>query len=91
MLVMLKIPAGAEAAFRIETIDAFENRFAINLYGRGRRGWFVATLRFHGRALDSGIQRLRKGEWRTLLHLIDRCGFWSLPEDESRMANHHRL
>jgi hypothetical protein len=83
----LNLPKGAEAAFRIEAVDAFECRFAINVYGAGRGGWFVATYRSYGRDLDSGVRQLPKGEWPTLLHLIDRCGFWSLPEDGSHLAD----
>jgi hypothetical protein len=50
----LKLPDSAEAAFRIESIDAFECRFAINVYGAGKTGWFVATHRYFGRQQDSG-------------------------------------
>jgi hypothetical protein len=83
----LKLPKSAEAAFRIEAFDAVEAGFAINVYGAGRNGWFVATYRSHGRDLDSGVRQLPKGESPTLLHLIDRCGFWSLPEDGSHLAD----
>ena len=37
---MLKLPDGAELAFRIEATDVFGRRFAINVYGAGRRGWY---------------------------------------------------
>ena len=81
----LKLPDEAEAAFRIEADDAFERRFAINVYGAGRRGWFVASYRGFGREQDSGMRALPNGEWLTLLHLVDHCGFWSLPEDGTHL------
>jgi hypothetical protein len=83
----LKLPTGADAAFRIESIDAFDCRFAINVYGVGRGGWFVATHRLQRSDHDSGVQQLPKGEWATLLHLIERCGFWELPEDGSHLTD----
>jgi hypothetical protein len=82
----VKLPEGAEAAFRIEVTDAFGCRFAINVYGAERSGWFVASHRSSGPDQDSDVQQLPKGEWLTLLHLIERCGFWSLPEDGSHLA-----
>jgi hypothetical protein len=84
---MLKLPQGAETAFRIEAIDAFDNRFAINVYGAGRDGWFVATNRKPQFDRDSGVRQVAKGEWANLLHLIDQCGFWSLPEDGSHLID----
>src|SRR5262249_37633139 len=57
------------------------------VYGAGRTGWFVATHRFFGPDQDSGLQPLAKGEWPTQLHLIERCGFWSLPEEAPHLAN----
>jgi hypothetical protein len=83
----LKLPEGAEAAFRIEATDAFDCRFAINIYGSGRRGWFIATHRSFGQRQESGVCLLPKGEWLTLLHLVDRCGFWLLPEDGSHLTD----
>ncbi len=83
----LRLPEGADGGFRIEAIDAFDRRFAINIYGAGSGGWFVATYRGGHRNLDSGVQQLANGEWRTLLHLIDTCGFWSLPEDGSHLVD----
>lgn len=83
----LKLPNGAVAAFRIMSIDAFGGRFAFNAYGAGRKGWFVTTLRSHGPDQDSGVRLLPKGEWPTLLHLIDHCGFWVLPEDGAHLAD----
>jgi hypothetical protein len=84
---VLKLPEGAEAAFRIVATDAFGGRFVINVYGAGRGGWFVATNRGTGFDRDSGVRQLPKGEWPTLLHLIDRCGFWSLSEDGSHLTD----
>jgi hypothetical protein len=83
----LKLPKGADAAFRIEATDAFGCRFAINVYGAGRTGWFVATHRFFNHNQDSGVQQLPKGEWLTLLHLIEQCGFWTLPEDDAHLVD----
>jgi hypothetical protein len=83
----LKLPEGAEAGFRIESVDAFGCRFAINIYGYGHSGWFVASHRSFDQDRDSGVQQLPKGEWPTLLHLINLCGFWSLPEDGSHLAD----
>jgi hypothetical protein len=75
----LQLPDGTEAGFRLVWTDAFGNRFSINVYGAGRRGWFVATWRDH-ESRDSGWQELNKGDWPTLLHVIDVCGFWAMPE-----------
>lgn len=83
----MKLPDGAEAAFRIEADDAFGSRFAINVYGAGRGGWFVASHRLSGREHDSGVRPLPKGEWPTLLHLINCCGFWGLPEDDAHLTD----
>ena len=81
----LKLPKGADAAFRIVTTDAHGCRFALNAYGNSRGSWFVATHRFFGREQDSGLQLLPNEEWLALLHLIERCGFWGLAEDESHL------
>lgn len=75
----LQLPEGIEAGFRFVWTDAFGNRFSINVYGAGRRGWFVATRR-DTESRDSGWQELNKGDWATLLHFIEMCGFWGLPE-----------
>jgi hypothetical protein len=83
----LKLPPGVDTAFRIEATDAFDSRFALNAYGSGRAGWFVATHRFFGRDQDSGVRQLPKGEWPTLLHVIDCCAFWALPEDGSHLTD----
>jgi hypothetical protein len=82
----LKIPRGAEAAFRIGWHDVFGAWLAIHVYGAGAAGWFVATLRSHARNEDSGVRYLPDGEWPMLLQLIERCGFWSLPEDEAHLV-----
>src|SRR4051794_20887939 len=83
----LKLPRGAEAAFRIESNDAFGRRFAINIYGAGREGWFVATHRYEGLKQDSGVQYLPEGEWLTFLGLVERCGFWALSEGDLHLAD----
>ncbi len=82
----LKLPAGVEGAFRIEWMDAFGDAFTINVYGAGKEGWFVAWDRHAGRREESGVRQLPKGEWPTLLHLIDHCGFWGLPEGDEHLV-----
>ncbi|MDX1947582.1 MAG: hypothetical protein SFU86_19440 [Pirellulaceae bacterium] len=86
-----KLPDGAESAFRIERIDAFDRRFAVNIYGEKRSGWYVATLRHGGFERDSGVESLPQGEWLTLLHMIDHCGFWALPADDSHLVDPNAL
>jgi hypothetical protein len=83
----LRIPKGAEGAFRIMATDAFGGRFAINLYGAGRHGWFAATRRQTGSDRDSGLQPLEEGDWPRLLERLDECGFWALPEDGSHLVD----
>jgi hypothetical protein len=78
-MAQLQLPEGTEAGFRLVLTDAFGGRFSIHVYGAGRRGWFVASRR-DAESRDSGQQQLNKGDWRTLLHMIDMCGFWGLPE-----------
>jgi hypothetical protein len=75
----LHLPEGIEAGFRLVYTDAFGWRFSINVYGAGRRGWFVASRR-DVESRDSGWQELNKGDWATFLHMIDVSGFWGLPE-----------
>jgi hypothetical protein len=75
----LQLPEGVEAGFRLVYTDEFGWRFSINVYGAGRRGWFVAS-RHDFESRDSGWQEMNKGDWPTLLHLIDVCGFWAMPE-----------
>lgn len=83
----LKLPKGAEAAFRIDTTAGPEGRFGVHVYGAGRSGWCVASYRAFGRDLDTGVRPLPTGEWLTLLHLIERCGFWSLPPDGAHLID----
>lgn len=83
----LKLRKGAEAAFFIGTRDGPAYRFGIHVYGAGREGWCVATHCNHGRGRDGGVPQLPTGEWPTPLHLIDRCGFWSLPGDGTHLAH----
>jgi len=59
---VLKIPAGAEAAFQLVDTDAFGSSFSIPLYGAGRRGWFLARRRLSGQDADIGPQPLGKGQ-----------------------------
>jgi hypothetical protein len=87
----LKLPKDADAAFRIEATDEFDNRFALNAYGSVRSGWFVANHRYEGPDQDSGFVPLPKGEWAMLLHFIDQCGFWKLPEDGSHLTDKARV
>ncbi len=81
----LKLPKHASAAFRIESADVFGCRFSINLYTASDRGsWFVATYRSDGEARDSGARELPDEDWATLMEMMDRCRFWSLPADGDR-------
>jgi len=80
-LLMLKLPEGAEAGFRLIDTDAFGCTFAIHLYGRGRRGWYLASRRFPGHDFDTGPQQLGKGEWRTFLNFVKQARFWELPKE----------
>lgn len=84
---LLNLPPGADGAFRIEEVIAFGDRFSIHVYGIGRRGWSVATLRHRNLDRVSGVTPLPKGEWATLCHLVDRCGFWSLPATGDLLAD----
>lgn len=77
---MVKIPPGAEAAFRLVDTDAFDRSFSMHLYGAGRRGWFLARQRRPGHDVDLGPRPLGKGEWRTFLNCIKQARFWELPE-----------
>lgn len=83
----MKLPKRSEATFSIGSAAGPEYQFGIQVYGANRAGWCVASLRVYGRQLDSGVRQLPKGEWLTLLHLIERCGFWSLPEDGSHLTD----
>ena len=82
----LRLPEGAEAGFRIESLDAFDRRFAIKIYGNKNRAWFVAMYRGR-RNLDSGVQQIAMNEWQTLRGLINQCNFWSLPEDGAHLVD----
>ena len=75
----LHLPAGADAGFRLELWDAFGNRFAANIYGAGRRGWFLATHKWFGTAREVGPRPLARGQWREFLGLVKQAGFWELP------------
>ncbi|MCA9072204.1 MAG: hypothetical protein KDA84_24930 [Planctomycetaceae bacterium] len=77
----LNLPEGTEAGFRFDYSDAFGDRFVINVYGRHRKGWFVATVTDPNRSLTTPPTPLKKGEWRTLLNFIKQCRFWELPEE----------
>ena len=76
----LKLPAGADAGFRLELWDAFDNRFTANIYGSGRRGWFLAAHKWFDKTESVGPQELGRGQWREFLGLIKQAGFWDLPE-----------
>jgi hypothetical protein len=79
---LLKLPDGEECGFRLVSTDAWGGKFTMNLYGRGRWGWFLANQRgFLGRGERAvGPQRLLKGQWRTFLNFVNQCRFWELPE-----------
>jgi hypothetical protein len=76
----LKLPAGADAGFRLELWDAFGNRFTANVYGAGRQGWFLAAHKWFGNTQSVGPQPLARGQWREFLGLIKQTRFWDLPE-----------
>lgn len=76
----LKLPAGADAGFRLELWDAFGNRFTANVYGAGRQGWFLGARKWFGTTQSVGPQPLARGQWREFLGLIKQAGFWDLPE-----------
>jgi len=80
-MALLRLPAGADTAYCIGEYQGPGSSFSLHAYGTGRAGWIVATQHWNEQKRESGIRWLPKGEWPTLLHLIDRCGFWSLPED----------
>ena len=58
----LRLPKGAQAGFRLVSTDAFGGSFSINVYGAGRKGWFVASRRDLVCVQDVGPQPLRKGD-----------------------------
>lgn len=76
----LNLPTGADTAFRLELRDAFGNRFTANIYGAGRRGWFLATHKWFGQTRSLTPQQLARGQWREFLGLVKQAGFWELPE-----------
>jgi hypothetical protein len=78
--MVLKVPEGAEAAYQVVDTDAWGRHLTIHLYGAGRRGWLLASLRFPGHDRDTGPQVLGKGQWKTFLNLIKQARFWELPE-----------
>jgi hypothetical protein len=82
-LLVLKLPEGSEAGFRLVDTDEFGYSFTIHLYGKGRRRWYLASRRFPGHDLDTGPLPLRKGEWRTFLNFVKQARFWELPEEHA--------
>jgi hypothetical protein len=64
----------------LELRDAFGNRFTANIYGVGRRGWFIAAHNWFGDSRSVGPRELARGQWREFLGLIKQAGFWELPE-----------
>lgn len=84
----LKLRGGAEAAFAIGwMVGTYDAEFGVTIYGAGRASWCVASYREQGGVLRSAELQLPNGEWLNLLHLIERCGFWSLPEDGAHLAD----
>lgn len=82
----IKLRNGAEGAFQI-ACSCLDHSFSIHVYGKGKSGWCTASYRLSGHSLDTGMRSLPKGEWPTLLHLIERCGFWSLPDDGAHLPD----
>lgn len=74
-----KLPYGAEAAFRIR-VSCFGTAFSLYAAGAGRENGFCASLNELSHTPAHVAGPLSRGEWPTLLHLAERCGFWSLPE-----------
>jgi len=87
--MVLKLPKRAEAAFLIESGAGPHYRFAFQVHGFGREGMWEASYQGFGRDVDSGVRQLPNGEWQLLQHLIERCGFWSLPEDGTHLAERY--
>ena len=77
-----KMPPDAEAGFRLTVVPSFAAPFIIRVWGKGKWGWFTATCRNAPPVADLIIprQRLRKGEWRSLLCHAGQCRLWELPE-----------
>ncbi len=83
----LNLPTGATAGFRLELWDAWGNRFTMNIYGAGRRGWFLARRQWSGNDQSIGPEDLARGQWREFLGYIKQAGFWELPERFSQHPN----
>ena len=75
-----KLPDGAEAALRVR-VSSLETQFALYAAGAGNAAVFCASLRVLGRDAPPTGGPLPPGEWATALHLLERCGFWSLTAD----------
>jgi len=78
----LGMPPGAEAVYRLTVQPSFEAPLRVEIWGAGKRGWFSA--RCHGTAPRQDLlvprQRLRRGQWRSLVNHVYQSKFWGLPE-----------
>ena len=77
----LKLPKEADGTFRLVEVSEW-NSFTIQVYGRGKRGWFIVTTTtsYSGFSKTSPPTKLVKGQWRTLLNFVKQAQFWDLPQ-----------
>lgn len=79
-----KLPPEAAVGFRLTIVALTRGTFTMCAWGgAGKWGWFDATFQSCSRARPGWRikrQRLRKGEWRTLLNHAQQCRLWELPE-----------
>ncbi|MCU0879090.1 MAG: hypothetical protein MUF06_15000 [Pirellulaceae bacterium] len=68
-----KMSTDAEFAFRLTVTPSFAAPFVMRVWGAGKWGWFTANCWNVPPVTDLHIpeQRLRKGEWRTLLNHVE--------------------
>ncbi len=81
-MARFKMPSDAEAGFRLHVIPSFAAPFEMRAWGAGKWGWFSTTCRNAPPLADVLIprQRLRKGQWRSLLNHAEQARVWELPE-----------
>lgn len=82
MMGRFKMPSDAEAGLRLCVSPSFAAPFVMRTWGKGRKGWFTATCRNSPPLADLLIphQRLRKGEWKSILNHAAQAHLWDLPE-----------
>jgi len=78
----ISIPFDAEAVFRLTIKPSFEAALRIEVWGAGKQGWFSARCRGVSPRPDLMVprQRLRRGQWRSLINHVHQSRFWELPE-----------